>query len=138
MDVLNDNDEDNNMDNDSFNSDNNSNNEEEDNIDHNRLRELANYADQNRDTPQEGPYSLSELPELDREEMRVGETKMVSYQESDRYEGTGINLHWGEYYVPDPRSGDSDGDESSLSSCEEAEEINDEEIKWREPSCCYC
>jgi len=126
MDVLNDNNDDNNMDiDDSLNSDNKSNNEEEDNIDHDRLRELANYADENQSNSILG----SELWEKSKEEIRVGETKMVSYQEPERYEGTGISLDWGEYYVPDPRSGDSDGDERSLSSCEEAEEINEEEVK---------
>jgi len=129
MDVSNDND-DNNMDidNHSLNENNRSHNELEDNIDHGRLRELANYADQNRDYPTR-IYSLSALPELDREEMRVGETKMVSYQEPDRYEGTGISLDWGEYYVPDGESGsNSGGSDDSLSSCEEAEEINEEEV----------
>jgi len=120
MDILNDiNDNMNNNDMDPLNENNSSNNEEEDNIDHNRLRELANYADQNRDTPAGAPFS--QIPDSDREEIRVGETKMVSHQEPDRYEGTGISLNWGEYYVPD------NDDESSIS-CEEAEEINEEEV----------
>ena len=46
---------------------------------------------------------------------------MVSHQEPDRYEGSGISLDWGEYYVPD------NDDESSIS-CEEAEEISEEEV----------
>lgn len=125
MDVLNDNDEDNNMDiDDSLNSDGSSNNEEEDNIDHDRLRDLANYADQR------GLANAVDTTRVeDREEIRVGETKMVSHLEPERYEGTGISLDWGEYYVPGVGSGSNSGDdESSLSSCEEAEEINDEEV----------
>ena len=96
MDVLNDNDEDNNMDiDDSLNSDGSSNNEEEDNIDHDRLRDLANYADQR------GLANAVDTTRVeDREEIRVGETKMVSHLEPERYEGTGISLDWGEYYVP--------------------------------------
>ena len=83
MDILNDIDDNmNNNDMDSLNGNNSSNNEE-DNIDHDRLRGLANYADQNRDTPAGAPFS--QIPDSDREEIRVGETKMVSHQEPDRY-----------------------------------------------------
>ena len=133
MDILNDID-DNNMNNndmDSLNENNSGNNNEEDNVDHDRLRELANYADQNRDNPTAFGTPLSEFPDEYREEIRVahGETtKMVSHVEPGRYEGTGISLDWGEYYVPSDGSSNSGDDESSLSSCEEAEEINDEEV----------
>ena len=66
MDVLNDNNDDNNMDiDDSLNSDNKSNNGEEDNIDHDRLRELANYADENQSNSILG----SELWEKSKEEI---------------------------------------------------------------------
>ena len=123
MDILNDIDDNmNNNDMDPLNENNSGNNEEEDNIDHNRLRELANYADQNRDTDILGhPTFSSHFSDAEKEEIRVGETKMVSYKEPDRYEGSGISLNWGEYYVPD------NDDESSIS-CEEAEEINEEEV----------
>jgi len=116
----------------------NNNNRDGDGIDHNRLRSLSNYADQNQDnaswywnvgTVQFPPAGwplyrpLSNLSDLEREDIRKGETRMISYKEPELYEGTGINLDWGEYYVADDEM--SSGDEQS--SLSEAEEIDDEE-----------
>lgn len=118
-------------------------------IDHKRLRALSNYADQNEDNrsyywqvtdpnqpgnilypavgwPRYRP--LSSLSEVEREEIRVGETKMISHVDPEMYEGTGISLDWGEYYVADDEMSSCDEEQSSLSSCEEAVEIVDEQL----------
>jgi len=108
-------------------------------INHERLRALSNYADQNQDnaswywnvgTVQHPPAGwplyrpLSNLSDLEREDIRKGETRMISYKDQERYEGTGLSLDWGEYYVADDEMGSNSSEESSLS---EAEEIDDEE-----------
>ena len=129
------------------------NNRDGDGIDHERLRALSNYADQNEDdatwywnvmdNAQPGHIlypaygwpayrPLSNLSDLEREEIRQGETtRMVSHMDPQRYEGTGISLDWGEYYVADDEMSSND-EQSSLSSCEEAEEINDDDEELKE------
>jgi len=67
---------------------------------------------------------LSSLSEVERADIRVGESKMVSYKDQQRYESTGITLKWGEYYVADDEM--SSGDEQSTIS--EAEEVTNEEV----------
>jgi len=130
---------------DSNNDDNSNSGDEQGVIDHERLRALSNYADQNQDDDTwywTGPANipnpvgwpmyrpLSHLSEEEREEIRVGETRMVSHMNPRHYVGTGISLNWGEYYVPHSEMDDDNDDEedSSLSSHEEAEEIDDEEL----------
>jgi len=122
----------------------------EDGINHERLRQLSNYADQNEDdptwywngmslqVPNHIQYPavgwptyrpLSSLSEVERKEIRNGENKMVSYKDQERYEGSGISLDWGEYYVADDDMDSSDDDEQcSLSLHEEADEIIDEQF----------
>ena len=125
-----------------------------DGISHERLRELSNYADQNQDNPswywnlsyngetRPDGWSLyrplSNLSEEEREEIRVGETKMVTYKDPELYEGTGIRLDWGEYYVADDEMSSSNSEESSLSSYEEAEEVNDEELEKEDRQAASC
>ena len=158
MDILNDNDDTNMEDSANNNNDNNADsslndnnsNREGDVINHERLRALSNYADQNQDNPswywntpgtagnvaQQPPAGwsvyrpLSNLSDLERKDIRKGETRMISYKDPELYEGTGISLDWGEYYVADDEMDNSDDEQSSLSSFEEeAEETNDEELK---------
>ena len=154
MDILNGNDDTTNMA-DSTNSGNNNvnssnnNNNKRDGIDHNRLRQLSNFADQNQDNPswywnlksgsnQRPPTGwpvyrpLSNLSDLERKDIRVGETKMVSHINSKLYEGTGLSLKWGEYYVADDEMDSSDDEQSSLSSYEEVEETDDNALIWEE------
>ena len=71
-----------------------------------------------------------------REEARQERSKMVSWmdvnEDPQRYEGAGLNLNWGEYYVADDKM-DSDEDETGdVSSCEEAEEIGEDELLQEE------
>ena len=150
MDILNDNDDTNMEDSTNNNVDSSiNNNRDGDGINHERLRALSNYADQNQDNPSwywnlsyggevhpPDGWSvyrpLSNLSDLEREEIRKGDTRMVSYKDPELYEGTGIGLDWGEYYVADDEMSSID-EESSLSSFEEeAEEISDEKLKEEE------
>ena len=137
---------------DSGNNNNNNGEEEGDGINHQRLRQLSNYADQNRDDdtwywdvntgdgfnprpPTGWPMyrPLSSLSEVEREEIRVGETRMVSHMEPYRYEGyTGISLDWGEYYVADDEMSSSSSSSDEESTLSEAEEIREEEVKEEE------
>ena len=105
-------------------------NDDNDDINHDRLKELSNYADQNWSIYRSRYRTLSNLSEVEREEIRDGETRMVSHMFPRHYVGTGISLNWGEYYVPHSEMDDNNDDEeeSSLSSFEEAEEIDDEEL----------
>ena len=126
-----------------------------DGIDHERLRQLSNYADQNRDDPtwywNVAVYAgqpqelhirppcgwpvytpLSSLSEEEREEIRSGESKMVSYKEPERYEGSGLHLDWGEYYVADDEMDSDDDKESMFSSFEEAEESSFDALRREE------
>ena len=165
MDILNANDDTNNME-ESTNNNNNNNNvdsslndnndndddnnsgDEEGVIDHERLRALSNYADQNQDNPswywnvgtvtQRPPAGwqvyrpLSNLSDVERKEIRDGETRMISYKDPELYEGTGISLDWGEYYVADDEMDSSDDEQSSLSLHEQAQEMDNEELDREE------
>lgn len=62
---------------------------------------------------------------------------MVSWmdvnEDPQRYEGAGLNLNWGEYYVADDKIDSDDDDETGdVSSCEEAEEIGEDELLQEE------
>ena len=119
-------------------SNNNDGNESDQNniIDHNHLKPLANFY-------YETQYGLGGVhnrqcgiagseEELHAEARQEGQ-RMVSFMDleeySERYVGTGINLSWGEYYVPH-NSDDDESEEDDKSSCddeEEAEEIEEDQ-----------
>ena len=101
----------------------NNNNGDENYVDHDRLTSLSNYYDS-----QIGLMDLDNGLQQIREEARQqGQQRMVSFMDLEEdpeiYEGTGLNLSWGEYYVPHEEM--NSDDESSCSS--EAEEIDEDE-----------
>ena len=104
----------------------NNNNGDENYVDHDRLTSLSNY---NYDRPI-GLMDLDNGLQQIREEARQqGQQRMVSFMDLEEdpeiYEGTGLNLSWGEYYVPHEEM--NSDDESSCSS--EAEEIAEDEAE---------
>ena len=107
----------------------------EDIIDHDRLRSISNYYFESMvglpvhaRAMRAARLADSSCAEELSAEARQERYKMVSWMEDDDLlEEAGLNLDWGEYYIADDEMG-SDDDESDVSSCEEAEEINDEEV----------
>ena len=84
--------------------------EDESNVDHDRLTSLSNYYD-NNDSLTDDQHMVSFMDLQD---------------DPERYEGTGINLSWGEYYVPAAET-NGDEDESGFDK-DEAKEISKEQL----------
>ena len=97
-------------------------------VDHDRLTSLSNY---NYDRPI-GLMDLDNgLQQIRKEARQQGQQRMVSFMDLEEdpeiYEGTGLNLSWGEYYVPHEEM-NSDDESSCSSEAEEIDEAEEEQI----------